>query len=243
MSPIAQNTPILGLPWADLTDSANANTLSRNLAEGMDTKGVPRFASTAARDAAITAPTEGQLCYITSSAAGFHVLQVYRGSWRNMGEQPVFKRQAANLTKNNNVSLTNTDLTFSVETNTTYAFDGVLLYSTQNDAGTDFAFTFPAGTNMTAAFWVPGVDGDNALGVGLTTWVNHATDDGTSPTGRFYGPGLSQATEHTIAALCRGYAITGATAGSITLQFAQATAFADNSIFWVGSFMEMRRVG
>lgn len=75
---MALNTPNSSLPYPELTDIPNAQTAFQNLALALDTKVVPKFASSAARDTAIPSPVEGQLCYRTD----INGLQEYNGSWR-----------------------------------------------------------------------------------------------------------------------------------------------------------------
>lgn len=72
---MAQNTPIASLPWPELSDIPNAQTAFQNLANAVDPLVIPRFASATARDAAITAPTDGQ----TVARTDLHALQAYHG--------------------------------------------------------------------------------------------------------------------------------------------------------------------
>lgn len=58
-------TAINALRYPELADPANARTFGLNLATDLDTRLVPRFTGPTARDAAITAPTQGQVCYTT----------------------------------------------------------------------------------------------------------------------------------------------------------------------------------
>lgn len=75
---MALNTPNSSLPYPELTDIPNALTAFQNLALALDTKVVPKFATSVARDSAIPSPVEGQLCYRTD----INGLQEYNGSWR-----------------------------------------------------------------------------------------------------------------------------------------------------------------
>lgn len=66
---MVQNTALAAIPWAELTDVPNAQTLSKNLAEVVDKVAIPRFASAAARTSALSAgsitPLEGMMCYLS----------------------------------------------------------------------------------------------------------------------------------------------------------------------------------
>lgn len=62
---MALNTPNATLPYPELSDIPNAQTGFQNLALALDTKVVPKFASSSARDTAIGTPVDGQLVYRT----------------------------------------------------------------------------------------------------------------------------------------------------------------------------------
>lgn len=64
------------IPSPELTDIPNAQTAFQALSAVIDTLLVPRFASTALRDAFITAPVEGMMCYV----AGEYVPEIYDGT-------------------------------------------------------------------------------------------------------------------------------------------------------------------
>lgn len=70
-------TPINALRLAELTDTANAQTAFGNLGTDLDSRLVARFATTSARDAAITSPVPGQMAWVTS----FNSLMVYYVSY------------------------------------------------------------------------------------------------------------------------------------------------------------------
>lgn len=70
-------TPINGLRMAELTDTANAQTAFSNLGTDLDTRLFPRFATTAARDAAISSPVTGMVCFV----AAFNLPMMYYASY------------------------------------------------------------------------------------------------------------------------------------------------------------------
>lgn len=78
---MALNTPNSALPYPELTDIPNALTAFQNLALALDTKVIPKFGSSSARDSAIPAPVAGQACYRTD-IKGY---QYYEGGWKPLG--------------------------------------------------------------------------------------------------------------------------------------------------------------
>lgn len=78
---MALNTPNSALPYPELTDTPNALTAFQNLALALDTKVIPKFATSVARDAAIPSPVDGQVCYMTDRK-GF---LTYKSSWQPLG--------------------------------------------------------------------------------------------------------------------------------------------------------------
>lgn len=66
------STPIAALSYPALTDSPNGPSQVQALANGVDTQVVPRFATTTARDAAITAPVAGMVCWTTTPATHWY---------------------------------------------------------------------------------------------------------------------------------------------------------------------------
>lgn len=55
-----------GLRYPELGDSPNAQTAVKNLADDLNGKHIPVFATTGARDTAFPSPTDGQACYVTA---------------------------------------------------------------------------------------------------------------------------------------------------------------------------------
>lgn len=78
---MSANTPVSALPYAQLSDTANANTLSQGIATALDHVVIPKYATTTARDAANTAPVEGDMCYISVAGAGKGYYQYSGTAW------------------------------------------------------------------------------------------------------------------------------------------------------------------
>jgi hypothetical protein len=100
------NTLIASLPYPALGDSPNGPAQIQALATAADSQVVPRYATTAARDAAITAPVAGQVCWTTTPATHWY----YSGAaWVIAGGSTWARcrlRRAANQSIPNNVSTT-----------------------------------------------------------------------------------------------------------------------------------------
>lgn len=64
------------IPSPELTDIPNAQTAFQAVSAVIDSLLVPRFASTALRDAYITSPVEGQICYVS----GGYGIELYDGT-------------------------------------------------------------------------------------------------------------------------------------------------------------------
>lgn len=75
-------TPINGLPYYLPGDPADIAGASKGLAEGMDTRAVPRFATTAARDIAIPSPIIGQVCVV----GGDFQVRISSSKWQSVSE-------------------------------------------------------------------------------------------------------------------------------------------------------------
>ncbi len=107
------------------------------------------------------------------------------------------------------------DLTLSVVANAIYEVRALLVW-TNGGGGFRMAWNVPAASSMT---WT---DGGGAGAVLPTTNATFAASTGTESVGRL---------------------VTGANAGSCTLQWAQNASNAGNTALQAGSFLSLRRVG
>jgi hypothetical protein len=146
-------------------------------------------------------------------------------------------RKSADETVNNSAVLQNDDaLLFAVDASSTYWFEiYLLLESVSNAADWQLTFTEPSGTSM---FWGPDIHN------GTTMWDETVTEASTpgvlriesdlllfgSRTGSVHGVRIS------------GIAITSGTSGNITVQWAQSTATASNSVVKANSFVRYRKI-
>jgi hypothetical protein len=75
-------TPLNGLPYPGPTDTADLPAHLQTLAEGIDARTVLRYATAAARDAAVTTPAAGMVAWLTTPGT----LSYYTGStWVTLG--------------------------------------------------------------------------------------------------------------------------------------------------------------
>lgn len=66
---MSQNTPINAIPYPDNSDSSRGDVHFTNISAVIDSRLIPRYATTAARDAANPSPTAGQVAYVTAEKA------------------------------------------------------------------------------------------------------------------------------------------------------------------------------
>jgi hypothetical protein len=81
-------TPLGSLPYPQPADAANIPVHIQSLAEAVDGRTVLRFADGAARDAKVTAPVAGMLCWLSTPKQYWY----YTGSvWAQLAPAPVHK--------------------------------------------------------------------------------------------------------------------------------------------------------
>ena len=142
--------------------------------------------------------------------------------------------QSADQTRNNNTTyLSSPDLVLPMLANGVYAFDASILYDTNSTADFKHKALLPSGavvdrvatwTNTTSGTAVDSVVAHDAL----TSWD--------------YASGGVAGGTIMCARPC-GLITVGATPGTLTIQFAQNTANASNTILKRGSWVSLRRVG
>jgi hypothetical protein len=141
--------------------------------------------------------------------------------------------KAAGQIVNNTATLANdAELTAAVSANTTYSFQVSLIFTSNTTPDIKYAFTFPSGATC--------------------AWGSVRLVSGASPTGDADFGAYSSATSGTSAvaaagtggvqlALITGALFVGATAGSLTLQWAQNTANASDTTVHAGSWLLLNR--
>lgn len=143
-----------------------------------------------------------------------------------------FAIKPADTTRASTATLTaDPDLTLTVDANKSYWMDCLILYNSNVTANFKMNFTRPATMNFFGS----------SLGQGLSSFGAGPYDaqsglDVTSLVLNLAGSAID------MVARVQGVIVNGATAGSITLQWAQNTSNASNTIVRQGSHMFLRRV-
>src|SRR5678815_3583559 len=132
-------TAINALRYATLGDAANANTLSQNLASDLDTRLIPRFASQAARDAAITSPTNGMFAYTTDTSD----MWLYSGSKWKWAYPKMLVHTSSTSVVSSTTLVDAAGLTCSVNANSLYIFDCVFFTVSPTAGDLKITHVFP----------------------------------------------------------------------------------------------------
>lgn len=211
------NTAINALRYTLLTDApANIQTATKNLADDIDTKLVSVFTTTAARDAAITVPSEGMLCYISGVVNAYYT---YTGSaWEKMGRTRTKVKVFTEFLANSATPQNDNELFISVGANKTYAIHMAAFAA--GDAGNDvfYRWTYPSGV---LSFGMVGPSPATAAGT-TGDWTSYATTSpATSPSINFV---LGIVAAQVTVTLGTGVLQTAGVAGTLQLQWASAVA-------------------
>lgn len=167
--------------------------------------------------------------------AGFVAGQKIRASELNAG-QPQFARMSSDVVIISSTTYVDaTGLVLSLEANAAYSLDGFLLYQTATAADIKFILIGPTGAG--------GVWGIH----GLQQAAANSDDDfegfalpGIGPTNQIGLGGAGTSTD--VWGHLKGLITTGATAGTLQLQFAQVTSTASNTRMKAVSHMSLARI-
>lgn len=234
-------TPIAGLRYSQQSDVANAETGFSNLASDVDNKLIPRYATVAARAAAIPSPINGQAAYVTDTASGGHTLSIYDGtSWVPHFRSPLFAYKTASETINNSAAQQNDDHLFvSVAANTIYTLEISIIYEATTAADIIYTISYPALTSVSVHSIAPG-DAATTGGNAESTNFIARTNDATSPTVVQSAGGVGAGTE--VTALIKGLVVVGNTAGTVQFRWAQGVAGLTDAIVKQNSYIRLDRV-
>lgn len=218
-------TTSAGLRYPELTDSPNAQTAVKNLADDLNGKHVPIFATTGARDTAFPSPTNGQVCYITALD---QLMVRSGGAWVNV-TTTVLAYKSADETVNNSSTLQNDNhLVISVVANAAYTVDLYAIYNSNSTANLKVDYTMPAGAALSQMVFISG---------GTLSAIQHGVSLGT--VGAVNGiAGISADTGLQM----HGVLTTGGTSGNLTFRWAQNVANASNTIMRTGSYLRAQRI-
>lgn len=140
---------------------------------------------------------------------------------------PITARKTANETIISNSTLQNDDELFvAVEASCVYHMELRLSYTSALAPDLKLGWTYPTGTTIR---W-SGVDSDTAGALRITGNLTETSVPAIC------GSGGDLCADYT------GVVITGVTAGTLTLQWAQNTLTASNSTVYAGSFLTIKRV-
>lgn len=226
---MSTTTAINSLQIPQLADAPDIELAIHPFANGVDTRVIPRFASPAARDTAIPAPTEGMMAWASSTAE----LYIYTTTWISAKARQVFKTANQNVT-NTTVMQDATQMLFPAEINSFYVIQGFLFMS-----ATTFARDFKS--DWTVPGGATGFHGGHTIdttGTHVGDMRAGAATDLTNPVS-----GSAGDTADTINTVFL-YLATGGNSGNIQLRFAQLSASAGTSTTMkAGSWLECWKIG
>jgi hypothetical protein len=177
------------------------------------------------------------------SARDTNILYQYSGSaWVPCAGNVKFVSKPIGTAKASNTTFSaDPHLTLAMEANATYVIKLVGFLTGSATAGGDYKwrFTFPAGATVSA--------GQIGMGQGNTSDVATSTADFAAGYGQTTSPTASTQWLGAIAAaptmhIVEGLAITGGTAGSLTLEWAQVTSNGVGTTLLPGSYLRLERV-
>lgn len=180
------------------------------------------FASTAARDSAITSPVSGMFC--TTTDAGY----IWRYSGSKWLRQEFLVVKTADTTFSSLTTLTSdATLLFPVDINSTYQFEFEILFSAGSTPKYSHAIIFPASCRMD--YSRNGPDSAATPVVFRDASVNVASGAGTSSSPTAGGTGSFT---------YKGIIVTGATSGNVVFQAAQSVSSGTTCTTQRGSYVK-----
>lgn len=230
---MAGTTTINALRYATLTDPPNAQTSFKNLADDVDTRIVPRFASAAARDTAITSPVEGMVCDVASTG-----LMRYSGSaWVNVSRVQSVMKELQTGRNSTTTCTDDPDLILPYISGKKYIFKTMLYL---NSLSTAADFKVQVKTNATS--YVIGRAIGPTTGSTSSPWTINATGFSTtlgSPVPMSFG--AYSATPDTPVVDIEGSFI-ATTSSNLSIQWAQNTSDANHTYVLDRSWLRLEEV-
>lgn len=220
-----QNTNVCGITYPELVDTPDIPSHLSGLALDVDTLVIPKFSSASARDSAITSPTDGQHCYLTSD----HRLYVYRGPYSAWFPyiHSILKVKSANETLGNSTTLQDDNhiTGITVKASTNYLIRGVIMV--QSPAAADFKLALSWSVSPTEGSWaVKGTEASNLMGCRQgTVFATIAPPTQGAPAVEFL--------------TIEGYFVTAASPGTVKLQWAKNSGDAGTTTVFAGSWLEI----
>jgi hypothetical protein len=142
---VATSTTINGFPKPELSDVPNIETAVGNFADAVDSRVIPIFATTGARDTAISAPSFGMHAAVSGTGEVYY----YNGTaWVSAVPRTIYKTSNETVTSSTTLQNDN-DFFLNVEANSLYIVD--LTLALTGNSGGDFRslWTYPSGATGT----------------------------------------------------------------------------------------------
>lgn len=221
------NTSIAKLPKPQLNDVANIETSTHPYSKLADTMMVPRFANIGARNTAIPVPSNGMLCWVTSTGE----LYRYSGSWISAVPRIIRKVSNSQNVVNSTTFVNDDTLSFAVEANSVYTLEMYFGFDTDTTADFKERWTIPTGA---------------------TVWGSWMAQDGNNPAdGAIYGQFVFDGTTYVIHAASAVVTTTGiwertfiktTSPGTMQLQWAQNVATGSTTRIQTNAFILVSKV-
>jgi len=219
-------TTINGWAIPALSDSPNITSAVNTAVSAIDTRVNPIFSTTAARNAAITSPSEGQEAYVTGTKEKY----VYNGTvW--IGVIPRIIRKTIDTNQTTTTTLaSDPDLTVAVEANSVYrVYSQIQLRQSVVSASWKCKWIAPASATFTGGLW-------GNLGGGSDIWEESVGDMLAQ-----YNPTTNSTNDQLLK--YSGILTVAGTSGSLTFQSAQLVSTGSNNTIRKDSFIEILKVG
>lgn len=228
---MALTTPILGIQYPQLGDSPNAPANFATVATALDNKLIPRFASSAARDAAIPSPIVGQVVMRVDSATS-QFLQIYRrGAW-DLVKMSEYAYKTADTTRVSTTTRTaDPDLQFTAAPGSTYVGQAFITYSCPVDT-----------VDLSLRMTIPGT-------FTLNEFVHHIPTSATTSSGvQMFS--LAQSGPNTLTpgamanavSFVQHFRLIATTGGLVSYDWAQQNLSANGLTLHAGSYLKYTRI-
>lgn len=232
---MSTNTPIAGLPSAELTDSPNIETVMA-LASAVDSLLVPRYSTVAARDAAITAPVFGQMAAVSATSE----LYMYNGTtWISARPRMFFKASSQTVSASTTL-VDDVDIQIPLEASGKYLVRVVLACQHSSTGDIKLAWTDPGllgGGGSWRFSWGSTADGTASASAAYSA-VSSAYRAYSTTTAATH----DLTTNHNTPAFEEFYMAMGAVAGTAKLQWAQNSAAGTTTVL-AGSWASVLKIG
>jgi len=230
-----------GITYPDQSDTANMQASMLEMITSAEGYVVSKHATTTARGTAIPSPTNGDICFVTDTAAGatnnaFNVRQ--SAAWVAMYTAPLFAyKTAQESVTSSTVTQADNHLFVTVEANRIYTLEMWLNYTGVDAGDLKLNFSYPA--NCSVAYGNIGYS-STATGAAPVIIAGAWGTDASTPTSDLP---FGTITGSTVSGIVNGLVIVGNTGGALTLNWAQNTSSGTATSLETGCWMRLMRVG